>query len=57
MKFFDKVKYAWHDRMAALEMGKQIQVDRINAKLQAKGEKAEVYIDENGKLRKRRLEE
>jgi hypothetical protein len=41
-------------QQAAILMGKQAQVDKINAKNFAAGKDFEVYIDDRGKLQKRK---
>ena len=41
--------------MIFLNAGKQQQVDKINARLEVKGADHRVYLDERGKMQKRKL--
>jgi len=45
----------WKNQKMLIDMGKQTQVDKINARLEAKSEGYRVFLDENGKMQKRRL--
>lgn len=50
------VEYAGEKNSAAMLMGKQSFVDRKNAQLRAEGKNFEVYLNDKGKLCKRKLQ-